>query len=342
MKAVRLIEPGRPLELQEVKVPAAGARDVLVRVKAAGVCHSDAHYRAGKSVARPLPLTLGHEVAGVVERAGAEVANFKAGDRVCLHYLASCGACVYCQRGNEQFCTSGAMMGKHRDGGYAEFIVMPARNVFRLPEEIPFEQGAIMMCSSATSLHALNKARLRAGESVAVFGVGGLGLSAIQLAKVLGAREVFAVDIRAGKLALAERFGAVPVNAAACEPVAEIGRLTGGRGVDVALELIGLPVTMRQAVQSLAIQGRAALAGITVKTFEVAPYFEVLNKEAEIIGVSDHLAQELPQLIEWARRGALDLSRVITRTVPLDATAVNAALDDLEHFGEQGRTVITP
>jgi 2-desacetyl-2-hydroxyethyl bacteriochlorophyllide A dehydrogenase len=342
MKAVRLIQPGRPLELQEVNVPTVGARDVLVRVKVAGVCHSDAHYRAGKSLVRPLPLTLGHEVAGVVERAGAEVSHFKAGDRVCLHYLASCGECVYCQRGNEQFCVVGAMMGKYRDGGYAEFIVMPARSVFRLPEEIPFEQGAIMMCSSATSLHALNKARLRTGETVAVFGVGGLGLSAIQLAKVLGAREVFAVDIRPGKLALAKRFGAVPVNAAECEPVAEIGRLTGGRGVDVALELIGLPLTMRQAVQSLAIQGRAALAGITDKTFEVAPYFEVLNKEAEIIGVSDHLAQELPQLIDWARRGALDLSKVITRTLPLDAKAVNDALDGLEQFGEEGRMVITP
>src|ERR1019366_8195840 len=271
MKAIRLVEPGRPLELQEVSVPAVGARDVLVRVKASGVCHSDAHYRAGKSVVRPVPLTLGHEVAGVVERTGTEVSHFKAGDRVCLHYMATCGECVHCQRGNEQFCVTGAMMGKYRDGGYAELIVMPARSVFRLPEGIPFEQGAIMMCSSATSLHALNKARLRAGETVAVFGVGGLGLSAIQLAKVLGAGEVFAVDIRAGKLALAERFGAVPVNAAACEPVAEIGRLTGGRGVDVALELIGLPLTMRQAVQSLAIQGRAALAGITDKTIEVAP-----------------------------------------------------------------------
>jgi propanol-preferring alcohol dehydrogenase len=134
----------------------------------------------------------------------------------------------------------------------------------------------------------------------------------------------------------------VPVNAAECEPVAEIGRLTGGRGVDVALELIGLPLTMRQAVQSLAIQGRAALAGITDKTFEVAPYFEVLNKEAEIIGVSDHLAQELPQLIDWARRGALDLSKVITRTLPLDAKAVNDALDGLEQFGEEGRAVIMP
>jgi propanol-preferring alcohol dehydrogenase len=342
MKAIRLIRPGCPLELHEVAVPAVGSRDVLVRVKAAGICHSDAHYRAGKSLVRPLPLTLGHEVAGVIEKAGAEVAQFKAGDRVCLHYLASCGECAYCQRGTEQFCPAGAMIGKYRDGGYAEFIVMPARSVFRLPEEIPFEQGAIMMCSSATSLHALNKARLRPGESVAVFGIGGLGLSAIQLAKVFGAREVFAVDIQPMKLVLAERSGAVPVNAAECEPVAEIGRLTGGRGVDVALELIGLPLTMRQAVQSLAIQGRAALAGITDKTFEVASYLEVLNKEAEIIGVSDHLAQELPQLIEWARRGSLDLSRVITRASPLDPRAVNEALDHLEQFGQEGRMVITP
>ena len=101
MKAIRLIQPGRALELQEVPVPAVGPCDVLVRVKAAGICHSDAHYRAGKSVVRPLPLTLGHEVAGVVERAGGEVTNLKAGDRICLHYLASCGECVYCQRGNE-------------------------------------------------------------------------------------------------------------------------------------------------------------------------------------------------------------------------------------------------
>ena len=342
MKAIRLIEPGRPLELQEVSVPEVRPRDVLVRVKAAGICHSDAHYRAGRSLVRPLPLTLGHEVAGVVERAGAEAAQFKPGDRVCLHYLATCGKCGYCQHGNEQFCASGAMMGKYRDGGYAEYVVMPARSVFRLPEEIPFEQGAILMCSSATSLHALNQARLRAGESVAVFGVGGLGLSAIQLAKVLGAREVYAVDLKPGKLANAARLGAVPVNAADCEPVEEIRRLTGGRGVDVALELIGLPLTMRQAVQVLAIHGRAALAGITEKTFEVAPYAEVLNKEAEIIGVSDHLAQELPPLIEWARRRALDLSGVVTRTLPLEARAVNEALDELEQFGEEGRMVIKP
>jgi len=340
MKAVRLIRPGRPLEAQRVKVPEVAPHDVLVRVRAAGICHSDAHYRAGRSPVHPLPMTLGHEVAGVVEATGAAVRNVKHGDRVCVHYLATCGECVYCLQGNEQFCTAGAMIGKYRDGGYADFMVMPARSVFQLPEQIPFEQGAVMMCSSATSLHALNKARLRAGESVAVFGAGGLGLSAIQLARAFGAREVFAVDIKPDKLELARSFGAVPVDASACEPVAELGRLTGGRGVDVALELIGLPTTMRQAVQSLAIRGRTALAGLMDKTFQIAPYTELLNKEAEIIGVSDHLAQELPLLIEWVRQGKLDLSRVITRTVPLEAGAINEVLDELERFGQQGRAVV--
>src|SRR5438445_6340190 len=309
MKALRLVQPTLPLVMQEIPIPKAGPRDVLVRIMAAGICHSDAHYRAGRSSTNPLPLTLGHEVAGVVEQTGAAVDDFARGDRVCLHYLATCGACDYCLEGAEQFCASAAMIGKHRDGGFAEFIVMPARSLFRLPDEIPFEQGAIMMCSSATSLHALNKARLKPGESVAIFGVGGLGLSAIQLAKAFGAREVFAVDIQPLKLDLARRFGAVPINAIDQEPVAEIKRQTAGRGVDVALELIGLPLTMRQAIRSLSIKGRAALAGLTDQTIEIAPYDELLNKEAEIIGVSDHLAQELPLLLEWASQGKLDLSK---------------------------------
>jgi len=342
MKAVRLIEPCRALVLQEIDVPTPGAQDVLVRVKAAGICHSDAHYRAGRSVVRPLPLTLGHEVAGVVEDVGAEVSQIQPGDRVCLHYLASCGVCEYCQRGTEQFCVSGKMMGKYRDGGYADYVVMPARSVFRLPDEIPFAAGAILMCSSATSLHALNKARLRPGETLAVFGVGGLGTSAIQLARGFGAGALFAVDIKPKKLARAKQLGATPIDASQTDSVQEILRLTNGRGVDVALELIGLPNTMRQAVRCLAIQGRAALVGITEKAFEISPYLEVLNKEVEIIGVSDHLAQELPLLLEWARRGVLDLSGTITRQVPLEAQAINRVLDELEQFEVDGRIVITP
>lgn len=314
----------------------------MVGIKAAGICHSDAHYRAGVSPAGPLPITLGHEIAGVVEAVGPGVTRVKPGDRVCLHYLVTCGQCHHCNRGQEQFCVHGRMLGKHRDGGYAEYIAVPERGVVALPDEIPFEHAAIMMCSSATSFHALRKGRLQAGETVAVFGAGGLGMSAIQLARGLGALEVYAVDINPAKLALAGRFGAVPVNAAQTDPVAEIWRLTGGRGVDVALELIGLPLTMRQAVQVLGIQGRAVLAGIADRPFEVDSYRELLGNEGEIIGCSDHLLQEFPLLIEFARRKVLDLSHVVARTVALEAGPINETLDALQQFVGEVRTVIVP
>ena len=340
MKAVRLVKTGQPLQMQEVSIPRIEEQDVLVRVKAAGICHSDAHYRAGVSPVLSLPLTLGHEVAGVVEEVGSQVSNVKAGDRVCLHYLVTCGDCYYCSTGNEQFCTCGAMIGKHRDGGYAEYISVPARNAFSLLDELSFEEGAVLMCSSATSFHALRKAEVKPGERVAIFGVGGLGMSAVQLARAFGALDVYAVDVDEKKLEVAERFGAVPVNAKAGDPVEELRRLTGGKGVDVALELIGLPLTMQQAVRSLAIFGRAVVVGITDRTFEIAPYADLLMKEAQVLGAADHLAQELPLLLEIVRRRLLDLSQVISATIPLDAKAINQVLDRLER-GEAGvRTVI--
>lgn len=342
MKAVQLIEIGKALEMRDVPVPGIGDHDVLVRVKAAGICHSDVHYRSGASAVGPLPQTLGHEVAGIVEDIGPQVANVKPGDRVCLHYLITCGDCYYCTLGSEQFCVGGSMIGKYRDGGFAEFIAVPARSAVSLPEEIPFEQGAIMMCSSATSFHALNKSRLQAGETVAVFGVGGLGMSAVQLAKAMGALDVYAVDINEERLAMAKGFGTIPVNGAQVDPVDEIRRLTDGRGVDVTLELIGLPQTMRQSVQSLAVFGRAVLVGIASEPLEVETYGELLGREAEVIGAADHLLHELPLLIEYARRGMLDLSGVVTQNIPLDADEVNAVMDEMEEFGGGVRTVITP
>src|SRR5262249_23800255 len=185
MRAVRLVQVGKPLEDAAIPIPEIGSSDVLIRVAAAGICHSDAHYRAGISKIDYLPLTLGHEIAGRVEEVGSGVTEVSAGDRVCVHYLLSCGSCEFCVRGLEQFCRSVQMIGKHRDGGYAEFIKVPGANALRLPDEIPFEGGAIMMCSSATALHALNKARFKSGETIAIFGFGGLGFSALQLARAL-------------------------------------------------------------------------------------------------------------------------------------------------------------
>ncbi len=343
MKAVRLTAVGRPLEMQEVAVPEVGPQDVLVQVRAAGICHSDAHYRAGVSPVQPLPMTLGHEVSGQVAKVGAAVADWQPGDRVCLHYLATCGRCGYCHQGTEQFCISGQMIGKHRDGGYAEYIVVPARSVFPLPEPIPFEQGAVMMCSSATAFHALRKGRLAAGESVAIFGVGGLGMSAIQLARAMGSLRVYAVDLDAGRLALARQLGAVPINARESDPAAEIQRRSGWRGVDVALDLVGVAATLRPALASLAPFGRVVTVGLGDQPVSIYPYQEIINREAEIIGCSDHLASEIPLLTELVRCGSLDLAPVVTETIPLHAASINAVLDRLQRYGAGGvRTVIQP
>ncbi len=340
-RAVRLPAPGRPLVDERVAAATVGAGEVLVRVKAAGICHSDAHYRAGVGSTRH-PLTLGHEIAGVIEAVGDSVATHRVGDRVCLHYLVTCGACRDCRAGREQFCATGQMIGKDCDGGFAEFVRVPARNAHALPDAIPFEHGAILMCSSATALHALHKARVAPGETVAVFGIGGLGVSAIQLARALGAGTVYAVDVNAAKLALAKSFGAIPIDAGASDPVQAIRDATAGRGVDAALELIGLPRTMEQAVEVLAPQGRAALAGLTRERMSIAPYRDLLNREAEIIGVSDHLASEIPELMRYVLEGTLELSSAVSRVVPLEAAAINLVLDDLEAFRDDVRSVILP
>jgi len=342
MKAVRLVKVGKPLEEADVPIPEIGSSDVLIRVVAAGICHSDTHYRGGISKIDRLPRTLGHEVAGHVERVGRDVTNVLPRDRVCVHYLVHCGTCEFCARGLEQFCRSGQMIGKHRDGGYAEFIKVPAQNAFTLPDEISFEVGAVMMCSAATALHALKKARLKPGESLAIFGFGGLGFSALQLARVFECGDVYAVDINPAKLRSAEKMGAIAIDAKAADPVEQIKERTDGRGVGVALELLGSAKTMRQAVLCLSPLGRAALVGLTPESMSIHPYTELINKEAEIIGVSDHLATELPALIEFVRNGKLRFPPETLRVVGLDAAQINVALDSLQDSSDHFRTVIVP
>jgi len=337
-----MVETGKPLELQEIPIPILGEEDILVRIRAAGICHSDAHYRAGKSAMGKLPITLGHEIAGEVESVGSRVTTVKPGDRVALHYNISCGNCYYCQSGNEQFCPSVQMLGHHVDGGYAEYIAVPARNAIPLPDEISFEAGATLMCASATALHALRKSRVKAGETVAVFGVGGLGLSAIQLAKALGVAEVYAVDIKQDKLELASEYNAIPIDASRCDAVEEIHKLTKGKGVDVALEMIGLHRTMQQTVESLGAMGRAVIVGISKTPLEVNPYATLIGHEAEIIGSNDHLLDELTTLVDLARRKILDTSHVVSQVIPLDAELINQRLDDLENFTSDVRMVVVP
>lgn len=332
MRAVRLVEPGKPLIDADVEVPRVGPHDVELRVEAAGICHSDVHYRAGTRPVPGLPLTPGHEVAGTVSAIGSHVKRIRPGDRVAIHYLISCGVCERCLEGLEQFCGPGLMIGLDRDGGYAEAITVPERNAFPIPASIPVEVAAIMMCSSATSLHALRRGRMEPGESVAVIGVGGLGISAIKIAFALGASEVFAVDTNPEKLKIAQDLGATPV------PVHKVKTI----GADVALELVGLPETMRGAVDALGVRGRAVAVGITHEPFPLGSFDDLVLREAEVIGAGDHLSSEIDELIEMVDSGAIDLSEVVTATVPLEATAINQTLDRLQAFEAGLRTVIKP
>lgn len=342
MRAIQIIALGKPLQLREIPLPEPGPEEIRVRIEAAGICHSDAHYRAGTASVAHRPITPGHEIAGHVDKLGPGVTGLKTGARVALHYLWTCGCCDYCRSGLEQFCRSGKMLGKHVDGGYAEYIVVPARNAVPIADNVSAAAAAIMMCSSSTAFHSLRQARIAAGDTVAVFGVGGLGQSAVQLARLCGASAVFAVDTDPAKLTAAEKYGARPINAAQGAADEQLRKATQGRGVDVALEFAGLPATQEQAVRVLAVHGRAALAGITRQPFAVDSYGAVINHEAEIIGVSDHLRSELVTLMEFAHQGLLDLESVIAERLPLDAQEINQRLDALADFHGHTRSVITP
>jgi len=302
MHAVRLTTLQSPLINDEIDDPSAEPGEVVVEIRATGICHSDAHYRAGGGTVA-LPLTLGHEIAGAV--AGTD-------QRVALHYLHD----------------DGRMLGKEVDGGYAERIVVPAANLVPIPDGVAFEVAAVMMCSTATAYHALRLASLRTGDRVAIIGFGGLGASAAQLATVMGAGSVFAVDRVRDKLDLAQSFGAIP---AAAEELKEI---------DIALDFAGHPPTTLAALRSLRRGGRIMIVAINLRELAIDPYRDVLANERHIIGVSDHTRDELVELLAMAARGDLDMARVITRRVPLDAAAINAVLDDLDAGTAHLRTVI--
>jgi propanol-preferring alcohol dehydrogenase len=302
MHAVRLTHLTSPLIDDDVPEPSVGDGEVLVDIRAAGICHSDAHYRAGGGSVN-LPLTLGHEIAGVVRGTG---------QRVALHYLHD----------------DGRMLGKEVDGGYAESIVVPASNAVPIPDGVSFETAAVMMCSTSTAYHALRLSALRPSESVAILGFGGLGASAVQLAKVMGASRVFAVDRVAEKQELAASFGAIP---------ASVDDL---RDIDVVLDFAGHPATTLQALRALARGGRIMIVAINLRELAIDPYRDVLARERHIIGVSDHTREELVELLQLAQRGLIDISRVITRRVSPEAAAIKEVLDDLDRGTKHLRTVV--
>lgn len=363
-KAAVLFEIGQKLEIREVEVQKPQAGEVLIRMAAGGVCHSDLHVMTGHLIAA-LPAILGHEGSGIVEDVGPGATSVRPGDHVIPLWRLSCGECEYCTGGRPALCPAGTeirMTGRLQDGttrfkldgkeikhfagvsSFSEYSVVPEKAVVKIPNDLPLERAALLGCAVITGVGAaINAARVKPGSSVAVFGAGGVGLNVIQGAAIAGAEKIIAVDLLENKLEYARRFGAThTVNASAGNPVEQVRALTGGRGVDYAFEVIGLPTTMRQAYDSLAKRGMAVVVGVTPMTTEVSvPVMSLVFEERVLTGSvygSSRPRLDILKLIDLYRAGKLKLDELLTRTYPFEQ--INAAYEALER-GEVARSVVT-
>jgi len=345
MKAARFYGVGKNLVVEEVPTPQPGPGEALVAVKACGICGTDIHIAVEGIIPTTFqPITLGHEVAGVVVEIGPGVNGVKVGDRVCIFCFLSCGHCINCQMGRPQLCLYGnKCIGVHADGGLAEYVCMPIINLVPLPESISFEHGAILTDAVATPFHAITvTAKLRAGESVAVFGCGGLGIHAIQIARLSGASLIIAVDMADVILERASRVGAdVLVNASRIDPVEAIREATHGLGVDLALEMVGLAKTISQSVASLCIGGRAVVVGVGTEPIQTIPIRQFVRKEVSLLGSYAFTPIEIQKVVSLVQAGKLDLSWSISHKLPLKE--INEGLDRLyRKVDYPARIVILP
>lgn len=356
VRAAVLREPGGPLAVTEVELPEPGDGQVRVRMVATGVCHSDLSLADGTMVHR-MPVVLGHEGAGRVVAVGPGVTELSVGDPVVLNWAPACRQCWWCEHGEPYLCeraTTGYQQpyGRLADGtevypglgvaGFGTETVLAAGACLRLPDDLPLAEAALLGCAVLTGVGAvLNAARVRPGESVLVVGLGGVGLCAVQGARLAGAGQVIAVDPAPEKAELATRLGATDVLAPSAELARQVRRLTGGRGADHAVECVGRAQTIRTAWSATRRGGRTIVVGMGPKTdtltfnaLEVAHWGRSLT--GCMYGNSDPAA-DLPALIEHYRAGRLDLASLVTGRVGLDE--LGAAFDAMR-AGHGARTVV--
>ncbi|MBV6451297.1 MAG: alcohol dehydrogenase [Anaerolineales bacterium] len=341
MKAAVFYEPNQPLRVEEIPTPTPSAGEVLIKVAGCGVCHTDLHYiDHGVPTFKKPPLVLGHEVSGTVAGLGAGVTQWKEGARVLLPAVYGCGQCAMCRTGRENICEKMVMFGNNVDGGYAEYMLAPAKDVIALPDELPLVESSIIADAVTTPYHAVvNRGGVKPGDNVVVVGCGGIGLNLVQVAAAVGAK-VIAVDIVASKLEWAKKLGAqATVNAQSVERVdKEIRKLTGGGGADIGFEAIGNPTTQAQTFACLRAGGRFVAVGYSDKamTLDIG---RVMYREMEIVGSLGCRAVDYPRVLELARQGKIKVKELVTAQFPLDD--VNAAFDTLRK-GEGIRSVIVP
>jgi propanol-preferring alcohol dehydrogenase len=338
MKAVRYSGPQQPFTLEDVPRREPGPGEVLVRVTASGMCHTELHFRSGLLNLGVAPMTVGHEVVGVIEAVGAGAPRERVGERVIVYYYVGCGACEFCRVGDEHLCPNiRAEYGFVSDGGYAEYVTVPARNAVALPDTISDVNAAPIGCGVTTAVHAMKLADPVAGDWVLVYGVGGVGFGLVQLARARGAR-VIAVGRNPRKLARARELGAeATVDASAGSVADQVRTLTGGAGASIVFECVGTAESMKEASAALGRRGRLVFIGYSFDSFTVHP-IQLVVFEQRIMGSVGATLQDLYEAVDLVARGVV--RTVVDRTLPLDR--FQEGLDALERGELVGRAVLTP
>ena len=361
MKAAVLDGVGQPFQVQDIDIADPIGREVLIDVRASGLCHSDMHV-AETNVGFPMPALLGHEIAGVVAEVGPDVTEFRVGDHVVSSPIHSCGHCRGCLTGRPYQCRhpqetqripgQGPRLSRNGEaltqfigvGGFAERVLVHENTVVSVSKDIPFDRAALLGCGVVTGAGAaINSARIRPGDTVAVIGCGGVGLNVIQGAALAGARRIIAIDLQPAKLELAKVFGATDlVNAGDGDSVQAVKDLSGG-GVTCAFEVIGLKQTAMDAVAMLDIGGTAFLIGVQKPEtrLEVTPFGDLMGKQKGIRGVamgSTNLKIDIPMYAELYLQGRFKLDELVSRHISLDQ--INEGYD-LLRGGSVARSVIT-
>lgn len=348
MKAAVMTQFREPLEVRELSDPITGPKDAVVRVEGCGICRSDWHLWQGDwnwvGVKVVLPLVMGHEFGGVVETVGSEVYNFKPGDRVTVPFHMACGHCEYCYSGHSNLCLAHGVIGSNFNGGYGRLVLVPNAvvNLVRLPDEVDFLSAAAVGCRYMTAYHGVvDQVRVRPGEWVVVFGIGGVGLSAVQIASVLGA-QVVAVSTSEKKLGLAKKEGAmVTINASRNDLIEAVRDVTHG-GADVTIDALGSIQTTLPAVLSLRKGGRHLQIGLTgqqEKGMISLPVDSMVLKEITFIGSLGCPVTSYPGLMALIANGKLQPRRLVTNTIAVEKAS--EVLSSMTNFSTVGFHVIT-
>ncbi|MGC1679620.1 MAG: Zn-dependent alcohol dehydrogenase [Candidatus Binataceae bacterium] len=358
MKAAVFHGPKQPLSIEDIEVDKPQDREVKIRTVASGVCHSDLHFVDGL-YPYAAPAVLGHEAAGIVEEVGRQVTYVKPGDHVIACLSVYCGGCEQCMSGHPNRCTNkaatqrdpkdkprlsqkGKLINQFLDvSSYCERMLLHENAIVKISDDIPLDRAALVGCGVTTGVGAvLNTAKVEPGSTVAVFGCGGVGLAAIQGARIAGARKIIAVDMFEGKLAMAKRLGATDtVDASSSDPIDEIKKLTGG-GVDYAFEAIGLKKAAEQAFNSLRPGGTATVIGMIPvgQKVELDGYMFLTERKLQGSNMgSNRFRIDMPRYLDFYLQGRLKLDEMISRRGKLED--VNEAFRAMK-AGEVARTVL--